>query len=58
MNRFNDAIAVISGGADGLGKGIAHRIAQEGGRVILLDINAKLLSKTIADFSAQGLNML
>jgi len=44
MNRFNDAIAVISGGADGLGKGIAHRIAQEGGRVILLDINAKLLS--------------
>ena len=55
MNRFNDAIAVISGGADGLGKGIAHRIAQEGGRVILLDINAKLLSKTIADFSAQGL---
>jgi 3-oxoacyl-[acyl-carrier protein] reductase len=55
MNRFNDAIAVISGGADGLGKGIAHRIAQEGGHVILLDINAELLGKTIADFSAQGL---
>lgn len=54
MNRFNDQIAVISGGADGLGKGIAQRIASEGGFVILLDVNAAMLEKTVAGFSEKG----
>ena len=35
--RFENQVAVITGGADGLGKGIAQRIAAEGGKVILLD---------------------
>jgi 3-oxoacyl-[acyl-carrier protein] reductase len=54
MNRFNDQIAVISGGADGLGKGIAQRIASEGGLVVLLDINGDLLQKTVARFRQEG----
>ena len=54
-NRFENQVAVISGGAEGLGKGIARRIASEGGQVILFDINTALLEKTVAEFKADGL---
>ena len=52
MKRFENQVAVISGGANGLGYGIAERIASEGGSVVLLDINETLLSsaaKTLQD---------
>lgn len=55
MERFNRRIAVISGGADGLGKGIARRIASEGGHVALFDRNAALLATTLEEFRAEGL---
>ena len=54
--RFENQVAVITGGADGLGKGIARLIASEGGHVILFDRNALLLDKTIKDFKEQGLS--
>lgn len=54
MTRFENQVAVISGGADGLGKGIAARIASEGGKVALLDINAGLLQETVAAFREKG----
>lgn len=53
--RFADQVAVISGGADGLGKGIAERIALEGGKVILFDINLVLLNRTVEEFKRKGL---
>ena len=54
MKRFENQVAIISGGADGLGKGIAQRIASEGGKVILLDINKKLLDITVDEFKNKG----
>jgi 3-oxoacyl-[acyl-carrier protein] reductase len=47
MKRFENQVAVISGGADGLGYGIAERIASEGGSIALFDINEQLLSKAL-----------
>ncbi|MEC5145227.1 SDR family oxidoreductase [Chitinophaga sp. 212800010-3] len=47
--RFDQQTAVITGGADGLGKGIAQRIAAEGGRVVLLDVNASMLERTLQE---------
>jgi NAD(P)-dependent dehydrogenase (short-subunit alcohol dehydrogenase family) len=55
MKRFQDQIAVITGGADGLGKGIARSIAEEGGYVVLFDRNSELLKKTVEEFKLLGL---
>jgi NAD(P)-dependent dehydrogenase (short-subunit alcohol dehydrogenase family) len=54
MKRFENQVAIISGGADGLGKGIAERIASEGGNVALFDINEKGLQQTVNEFRARG----
>lgn len=53
--RFKNRIAVISGGADGLGKGIARRLGSEGAKLILVDINAHLLKQTVDELNAEGL---
>lgn len=54
MKRFQGQVAVISGGADGLGKGIAERIASEGGIVAVFDANRQLLDKTVSEFKGSG----
>lgn len=54
MNRFDGQVAVISGGADGLGKGIAARIASEGCKVVLFDINEPLLRQSVDAFRKLG----
>lgn len=48
-NRFQGRRAVITGGAAGLGLGIAQRIAAEGGAVELWDINADALAQLQMD---------
>lgn len=54
MKRFEKQLAIITGGAEGLGKGIAQRIASEGGTVALFDINKALLEKTTEEFLKKG----
>lgn len=54
MKRFENQVAIITGGAEGLGKGIAERIASEGGRVALFDINKALLVQTVEEFINKG----
>ena len=54
LNRFTNQVAIITGGADGIGKGIAQRLASEGATVVLFDINHVQLERTVADFSKQG----
>lgn len=44
-NRFANRRAVVTGGATGLGAGIAHRIVAEGGTAEVWDINADALAK-------------
>ena len=44
-NRFAGRRAVVTGGAAGLGAGIAARIKAEGGSVEVWDINADALTK-------------
>ena len=39
MQRFNEKLVVISGGASGMGALTAKRVVEEGGTAITLDIN-------------------
>jgi 3-oxoacyl-[acyl-carrier protein] reductase len=55
--RFKDKVAIITGGADGIGKGIARRMGMEGASVILLDRNRDLLNSTVADLEKSGIKV-
>ena len=41
--RLKNKIAIITGAASGFGKGIAKKFTEEGARIIMVDINSRLL---------------
>ena len=51
--RFAGRMAIVTGGASGLGKCSAERIIAEGGQVSLWDLNADALAAAAAEIGAQ-----
>ena len=43
--KLKNKIAIITGAASGFGKGIAKKFTEEGAKVLMVDINSKLLKK-------------
>lgn len=54
MGRVQDKVAVVTGAANGLGQAIAQRLAEEGARLVLGDIEAGGLEGTAASIAAIG----
>lgn len=52
MNRFVDKVVIVTGAASGLGLAAAQRIAQEGGTLVLVDLNDAALDKAAATLPA------
>lgn len=52
--RFKDQIAVITGGASGIGLAITRRFVQEGGRVVANDINPERIAALAAELGDSG----
>jgi glucose 1-dehydrogenase len=58
--RFADKICVVTGGGSGIGRATCHRLADEGGRVAVLDVDeetAKSTAKVITDAGGQALHV-
>lgn len=58
MKRFKDKVAVITGAANGIGRGLAFRAVHEGMKVVLADIEKQSLTKTGQELQAVGGNIL
>jgi len=54
VKDFSGGIAVITGGASGIGLGLAHRLAEEGMTVILVDVENGALESAVAELTVKG----
>lgn len=54
MGRVQDRVAIVTGAANGLGQAIATRLAEEGALLVLGDIEAAGLERTVASLGAIG----
>jgi len=54
MKQFKDRVAVVTGGASGLGRAMAVRFAREGMKVVLADIEETVLNATVEEFLSAG----
>lgn len=52
--RFKGQVAVISGGGEGLGKAIAQRLAAEGARLAIVDVNREKLAEAVETLAMEG----
>jgi len=57
LQRFTNKIAVVTGGAQGIGRATAERLGREGGRIIIVDRAADAAHETANALKAQGLSV-
>ncbi len=55
MQNFKNKLAVITGGASGVGRSLAFALGREGGRVLIADVDKTALTEALADLSAAGI---
>ena len=54
MENFEGKIALVTGGARGLGEAICRNLVEAGATVIMVDIQADLLDKSASQLEASG----
>ncbi len=58
MKTLVDRVAVVTGGAGGLGRAMGERFARAGMRVVLADVQAEPLEKAVAECRGAGLAII
>lgn len=54
LEHLSGKVAVVTGGASGIGKGIARRLIARGMRVVIADIEREVLDRTAAEIGASA----
>ncbi|MGQ9598917.1 MAG: SDR family NAD(P)-dependent oxidoreductase [Anaerolineae bacterium] len=54
MRRFEDKVAIVTGGGNGIGLAIAHAFAAEGAQVVIADIQEVSGARAAAEITAVG----
>lgn len=58
MEQLEGKVAVITGGASGMGLAFARRFAQEGMRLVLADVEVPALDAAVAELAADGTEVI
>jgi len=58
IERLEGRVAVVTGGASGIGRAMGERFARAGMRVVLADVEQPALDATVADLRTHGLDVL
>jgi len=54
MREFAGKVAVVTGGASGIGRALVERFAREGMRVVVADVEKTALDKAVGELRAKG----
>src|SRR4051794_24010258 len=54
MGRIDGRVAVVTGGGEGIGRGIAHRFAREGARLLIAEIDTERGERVVGELGELG----
>ncbi len=58
MRELRDRVAVVTGGASGIGRGMAEAFAEAGTKLVLADVEAEPLERTTRELAAGGADVI
>ena len=58
MERLDGRVAVVTGGASGIGRAMGERFGQEGMKVVLADVEEPALQATVKELQADGIDVM
>ena len=58
IEHLDGKVAVVTGGASGIGRAMGERFARDGMKVVLSDVEAPALDATVAALRGDGLDVM
>lgn len=56
--RLKNKVAIVTGGSNGIGQGVAELFAHEGAKIVIADIDSEAGKNTVKSFNDKGLDVL